>query len=144
MPIPEAIAHGPQRPWLEPPHRLTSHLPQEQQSTIYCKRLHQLEFLKDLKEWDAVEDDDTWHQTRLGFAIIVLIFSLELKIVTWSLELSVGCCLDFGFVSCRSWGCLNLLLHTRGSLSMFATCSILQDLRGGISIEDASPLSSSD
>ena len=114
MPIPEAIAHGPQRPWLEPPHRLTSHLPQEQRSTICCKRLHQLEFLKDLKEWDAVEDDDTWHQTRLGFAIIVLIFSLELKIVTWSLELSVWVLFRFWICKLSVMGVFEFVVTYKG------------------------------
>ncbi len=85
-PIPEAVSLGPRRPWLEPRPFLITHLSFEQRESISRKRLQQLEFLKDLKDWDSVEDDKTFHQTRLGFAIMLLILSFE------------NC--DFGFWIC--------------------------------------------
>ena len=89
MPIPEAVKHGPQRPWMEPPPSLISHLPPTQQIAINRKRLQQLEFLKDLKDWDSNEDDETWYQMPLGFAIIVLILIWNWKTWLWILDLLV-------------------------------------------------------
>ena len=41
MPVAEAVKHGPQQPWIEPPPPLISHLPPTQPVAINRKRRHQ-------------------------------------------------------------------------------------------------------